>query len=79
MSWTFMGSDGSSTPAAEQDRADHQKQVLALHAYVSRLLRGTPSRPRTSCRRLCCDAGAPTAALGTLYCVHGCSGSQGTW
>ncbi|MDR6981208.1 RNA polymerase sigma-70 factor (ECF subfamily) [Streptomyces sp. 3330] len=42
MSWTFMGSDGSSTPAAEQDRADHQKQVLALHAYVSRLLRGDP-------------------------------------
>lgn len=39
MSWTFMGSDGSSA-AIENDRADHEQQVLALHAYASRLLKG---------------------------------------
>ncbi|MFD0304051.1 sigma-70 family RNA polymerase sigma factor [Streptomyces sp. NPDC127119] len=44
MSWTFMGSDGSGRPDTEESRADHRTQVLALHAYVSRLLRGDPVR-----------------------------------
>ncbi|MGW0872165.1 sigma-70 family RNA polymerase sigma factor [Streptomyces sp. NPDC002740] len=44
MSWTFMGSDGSVRSDAEECRADHRTQVLALHAYVSRLLRGDPVR-----------------------------------
>ncbi|MFJ2257227.1 sigma-70 family RNA polymerase sigma factor [Streptomyces sp. NPDC087844] len=44
MSWTFMGPDGSVRPDAEESRADHRAQVLALHAYVSRLLRGDPLR-----------------------------------
>ncbi|WP_314220998.1 sigma-70 family RNA polymerase sigma factor [Streptomyces zaehneri] len=44
MSWTFMGSDGPVRPDTEECRADHRTQVLALHAYVSRLLRGDPVR-----------------------------------
>ncbi|MER5201218.1 sigma-70 family RNA polymerase sigma factor [Streptomyces sp. NPDC002755] len=42
MSWTFMGSDGMTQATTEEDRADHRSQVLALHSYVSRLLRGDP-------------------------------------
>lgn len=44
MSWTFMGSDGATRSTAEECRADHSAQVLALHSYVSRLLLGDPAR-----------------------------------
>ncbi|WUX04427.1 sigma-70 family RNA polymerase sigma factor (plasmid) [Streptomyces sp. NBC_01450] len=39
-----MGSDGSTRSAADDNRADHRTQVLALHSYVSRLLRGDEAR-----------------------------------
>ncbi|MGW6016345.1 sigma-70 family RNA polymerase sigma factor [Streptomyces sp. NPDC055210] len=40
MSWTFMGSGGPPENSEEEDLADHRTQVLALHAYVMRLLMG---------------------------------------
>ncbi|MET8949164.1 sigma-70 family RNA polymerase sigma factor [Streptomyces sp. NPDC004542] len=39
-----MGSDGSPEATGEEDLADHRTQVLALHAYVMRLLMGDAAR-----------------------------------
>ncbi|MER6958733.1 sigma-70 family RNA polymerase sigma factor [Streptomyces sp. NPDC000618] len=44
MSWTSAESDGSSASTAEEELADHRKQVLALHAYVRRLMGGDALR-----------------------------------
>lgn len=40
MSWTFLGSGGHADQEVEDFQAGYREQVVALHAYVNRLLGG---------------------------------------